>query len=88
MQLCPVTLISHYSGHWKIPLRIHCQCGEAQFKHILSMFRSRSRRRDMMQVQIKLNDLFHYSKQFDAKCSILKTCIILLSDVLLEIEMR
>jgi len=41
-----------------------------------------------MQVQIKLNDLFHYSKQFDAKCSILKTCIILLSDVLLEIEMR
>lgn len=65
--------MNHYSGLWKIPLWIHHQYGEAQFKHLLLMFRTSSKVRDVMQAQIKINYLFHYSKQFDAKCSILKT---------------
>lgn len=37
--------------------------------------------RDVMQAQITINYLFHYSKQFDAKYGILKTRITLLSKV-------
>jgi len=65
--------MNHYSGLWKILLWMHHWCGEARFKYLLVMFRTVSEVRDVMQAQIKINYLFHYGKQFDAKCSILKT---------------
>lgn len=73
VQLCPVTLMNLYTGLWKILLWMHHWSGEAQLKHLLLMFRTSSEVRDVMQAQTKINYLFHYSKQFDAKCSILKT---------------